>query len=1346
MSVKTNFNGIINTNNFVIDTNEKSIPISVRTEVDNFLDGTSHKIDGSIVSHVQKRESFTNTKLDFTNTGDYDYDEEELVVLGGKVEMLKTEIGIRASSYWDMNSPVNGSTVVDSIDTDNNALARTYSTNGTDYKLYLTKYLMEDNIVINSDKEEYLDMWLNIRGVYIGGYNHIFSIFTALPFGGISSGISLEIDPETRYLFVRLSNGTIIYKTTENVRAVTDGEWIHLAMHFKDNRDIDVYYNGIKWTNGITGSTYAYDTADPHDEPVIGPFNGYLKNLWFTSEDFDIDDLVGFRYANGRNRFLTGGIPTPQGRWSFDDGSGVTVTDSIVGDNFTLDLGSDKWEDGDKKLGTHSIDSKIGLFHGSLNFSLSYKREIRNPISIEFWIKYYNETGEQYIVHKEGDISNALNGPYKWGVSIYEGRIRFYDGLIADDQHATTYDKFNDNTWKHVVITGAGGPNAQIWDAKIYINNELVLAEYNGVERYYKDPIPAMTEVSELELGDDNTENAGLYQIDELLIYGLAMTADQVNARFNKEEGTVLYGIETTGSWKFISSLENSNHIDTDGSIYTDNTLDLGANSIIGITTYDHTLTNRTPFSIIAWINIRTLPSDERSYIFKSFNNNVGYYLRINPDGRPVLFVSESASRFKEIVYDFVFEVDTWYHIAWVNTTSYVYINDRVYPIKDLGSSLLSGEYSFDREDIQFGNFDGVIDEVVIYKKTLNGNEVGSRYNGGVRSGDLSGVDVLPSLIFYFDEVLQESSPLTESDEGIILNAIPVGSPELSSSDKIISNYSMKINNENYLASKVGSCPGFITDELSTSLKRFSVECWVKGAECTELWSIDDGSNYIRLYWYPSDIPPFITKGLHFRMTGPSLNYIVRVNDDTVPFDGSWHHIIVSYDGSGSAEGLTVFVDGSEEAVTIEGNTIGSSLFTWSEDTKFNFASGLGVDYTYFDGVGIYTGYNFDESNAIERYNSGSGTTDSVTHRQIAHYPLDSDLLDISGNVRTMVTTHRDTFVGESLALSAINSSIITGNNDLGSFNFDDSISFEIKVAMGDRTYGVIFQKLTDEGDHGYCLYIGFDNKLYFIMTAMKNGGGYLLVDASVTDFNDGNQHHMFITWDGVEVKMYVNNTTNIANAPLNDTLTKSIIVADKPFMVATNMTGIIGDVLVYHDKILDVSDITKRLAGSFDETYPLSVYKEIVSEDVIPVQVIYSITDIQMTETLDGQTIKYLFRVNYVNYKWNTSEWVLESNINSGNTKAELDAITTSEWQELIEIYFESEIRTFEVVSGLMTTDGTKTPSLSQITLVHNGYTKCTPSEIAVDIVDQAGTLSTLRNISGGDFDNIAIYAFQYE
>jgi len=103
----------------------------------------------------------------------------------------------------------------------------------------------------------------------------------------------------------------------------------------------------------------------------------------------------------------------------------------------------------------------------------------------------------------------------------------------------------------------------------------------------------------------------------------------------------------------------------------------------------------------------------------------------------------------------------------------------------------------------------------------------------------------------------------------------------------------------------------------------------------------------------------------------PLSNVIERDTDTTIS-TGSWYHIVCTHDGSGDASGMTIYINGSSQAVT----TLYDNLTTTTENTADFQIGARGTAGGFFDGiideVGIWS-RELSSTDVANLYNSGSG-------------------------------------------------------------------------------------------------------------------------------------------------------------------------------------------------------------------------------------------------------------------------------------------------------------------------------------------------------------------------------------
>ena len=157
----------------------------------------------------------------------------------------------------------------------------------------------------------------------------------------------------------------------------------------------------------------------------------------------------------------------------------------------------------------------------------------------------------------------------------------------------------------------------------------------------------------------------------------------------------------------------------------------------------------------------------------------------------------------------------------------------------------------------------------------------------------------------------------------------------------------------------------------------FSYECWFQGTGVNEfIMGKGDQSSE--------------TRGVHLMNVGATgqlylyLAHDISVTDEigvrgnTQINDGSWHHLFATYDGSGAASGVNLYVDGSLESMTVLYDALTGTILTAAD---FQIAARDGANNAFtgkIDEVVVYD-RNMSSDYAYRRFNSTSGTEEELT-------------------------------------------------------------------------------------------------------------------------------------------------------------------------------------------------------------------------------------------------------------------------------------------------------------------------------------------------------------------------------
>ncbi len=113
---------------------------------------------------------------------------------------------------------------------------------------------------------------------------------------------------------------------------------------------------------------------------------------------------------------------------------------------------------------------------------------------------------------------------------------------------------------------------------------------------------------------------------------------------------------------------------------------------------------------------------------------------------------------------------------------------------------------------------------------------------------------------------------------------------------------------------------------------------------------------------------------LEFLLVSTTTN-LVRVTATTAVDDNTWHHVVVTYDGSSAASGITIYLDNSSESLTTVNDTLTTSTLSTA---PFQFSGRSGANLTYggtLDAVKVWD-KELTSGEVSTQYNSGTGTED----------------------------------------------------------------------------------------------------------------------------------------------------------------------------------------------------------------------------------------------------------------------------------------------------------------------------------------------------------------------------------
>lgn len=499
--------------------------------------------------------------------------------------------------------------------------------------------------------------------------------------------------------------------------------------------------------------------------------------------------------------------------------------------------------------------------------------------------------------------------------------------------------------------------------------------------------------------------------------------------------------------------------------------------------------------------------------------------------------------------------------------------------------------------------FPGSIDDVAIYDKELSAAEVATIYGG--RPQDLTSVGPTGNLVGYwlmgdgdtFPTITDNSAnsndgTMTNMESGDLQADVPGTAyllPDLSASGN--DGYLLNMFAASVALDAASATPGVtlpttksllfdgvdeyvdLGDVAELSFERtdtFSLSCWFKSTSTGWLVGKAQGSGSFRgVHFYLATGAPIGSIHLELVNTGGGTNGIdVRTN--SAFNDGDWHHVVATYDGSSSASGVSIYVDGVQQATTTVSDTLSATIL--HSDPASIAARGIsGTPNLLFTGnidwVSVYDiELTADEARAL--YNG--------------HYPPDQTQVGPVGRLvgYWLMGDPTPADFGISTLFGGGNEYVTMGNAPALGFDWNDAFSY---VFWMKTTYvGTQFPMSKTDGSFvGQFVSVSAVGELSLYVSASSlnraavrtNGGG----------FNDGEWHHVVMTYDGsglsTGITIYVDGavapSTGVSNnlSSMTTLNSASFNISGRTDGVAV-FTGSIDDAAVY-DKELSAGEVT---------------------------------------------------------------------------------------------------------------------------------------------------------------------------
>lgn len=567
-----------------------------------------------------------------------------------------------------------------------------------------------------------------------------------LSFAAAHAAHVVYIDDATDKLVFETSDGTDEYQL-ESVSTFTSAGWYHFAVVWDQDssENSEIFIDGIDNNATDTGTIGNIGSATNSSPLSIGAqsdgdstFDGKIDEVRSYERTLTAAEIKGL-YDTGESDRVNSSVSQAQGTgrldsdlvayWPFDDGTGSTAVD-VSTNSF----------DGSASGGPTWTTGQIGgaaYFDGSARFTNSSSTAVAlNPIDGESftlagWFNRDTFTGDDTLLAKRAGQSVANEG-YIVYIDGTTDKVTFEVSDDVDEYQLESVSTFTATGWHHVVVSWN-----DVSGAALYINGVAEAATVTGTFTNIND----LTSATGLALGADSiATNLFNGSLDEIRIYGRALSGDEVAQLYRLTSPT---GTETSlkGYWSFNGQdVSGTTAYDRSGAGNT-GTLTNGpaitegrsgqALSFDGTDDYvsiaDSDVFTPSTISVAFWSKSDTI-STQPVYIHRSSDSS-----RIDIFVGPNIYCTFSnGTTYNTGFYSSTWDT-SWHYVVcmWDGTTVSTYLDGVLVKTESFSGTLpnISASVNIGRRSSTSSYFDGSIDEVRVYNRTLTAAEIKGLYN-----------------------------------------------------------------------------------------------------------------------------------------------------------------------------------------------------------------------------------------------------------------------------------------------------------------------------------------------------------------------------------------------------------------------------------------------------------------------------------------------------------------------------------------------------------------------------------------------------------------------------------------